>query len=99
HWSDMPRRIDPSAVTGGLHAVEALLRDAPRRVRRLVLQRGAQDRRLFSLQRLAESAGIPVQQLAKGQLDAWFPGPHQGALAFCESRELEDWEEVRDRLL
>ena len=33
----MPRRIDSSAVTGGLHAVEALLRDAPRRVRRLVL--------------------------------------------------------------
>lgn len=95
----MPRRIDPSAVTGGLHAVDALLRDAPRRVRRLVLQRGAQDRRLFALQKLAEKNGIPVQQLAKGQLDAWFPGPHQGVLAFCESRELEDWYAVRARLL
>jgi 23S rRNA (guanosine2251-2'-O)-methyltransferase len=95
----LPRRIDPSAVTGGLHAVEALLRGSPRRVRRLVLQRGAQDRRLYALQRLAEDAGVPVQQLAKGQLDAWYPGAHQGALAFCESRELEDWDEVRDRLV
>lgn len=95
----MPRRIDPSAVTGGLHAVDALLRDAPRRVRRLVIQRGAQDRRLFALQKAAEEAGVPVQQLPKTQLDAWFPGPHQGALAFCESRELEDWSAVRTRLL
>lgn len=95
----MPRRIDPSAVTGGLHAVDALLRDAPRRVRRLVLQRGAQDRRLFNLQKRAEEAGVQVQQLPKTQLDQWFPGPHQGVLAFCESRELEDWETVRDRLI
>lgn len=95
----MPRRIDPSAVTGGLHAVDALLRDTPRRVRRLVLQRGAQDRRLFNLQKRAEDAGIQVQQLPKTQLDQWFPGPHQGVLAFCESRELEDWATVRDRLV
>src|SRR5690606_8017277 len=95
----LPRRIDPSAVTGGLHAVDALLRDTPRRVRRLVLQRGAQDRRLFNLQKRAEAAGIQVQQLPKTQLDQWFPGPHQGVLAFCESRELEDWATVRDRLV
>lgn len=79
--------------------MEALLRDTPRRVRRLVLQRGAQDRRLFTLQKRAEDEGIQVQQLPKSQLDQWFPGPHQGVLAFCESRELEDWATVRDRLL
>lgn len=95
----MPRRIDPSAVTGGLHAVEALLRESPRRVRRVVFQHGAGMRRLHDLQRLAEKAGIQVQQLPKSQLDQWFPGPHQGVLAFCESRELEDWEDVRARLL
>jgi 23S rRNA (guanosine2251-2'-O)-methyltransferase len=95
----MPRRIDSSAVTGGLHAVESLLRDTPRRVRRVVFQLGAQERRLHALQKLAENAGVQVQQLSKSQLDAWFPGPHQGVLAFCESRELEEWEAVRDRLL
>lgn len=95
----MPRRIDSSAVTGGLHAVESLLRDTPRRVRRVVFQLGAQERRLHALQKLAEKAGIQVQQLSKSQLDQWFPGPHQGVLAFCESRELEEWETVRDRLL
>jgi 23S rRNA (guanosine2251-2'-O)-methyltransferase len=95
----MPRRIDSSAVTGGLHAVESLLRDTPRRVRRVVFQLGAQERRLHALQKLADKAGIQVQQLAKSQLDLWFPGPHQGVLAFCESRELEEWPAVRDRLL
>jgi 23S rRNA (guanosine2251-2'-O)-methyltransferase len=95
----MPRRIDNSAVTGGLHAVESLLRDTPRRVRRVVFQLGAQERRLHALQKLAEKAGIQVQQLSKSQLDQWFPGPHQGVLAFCESRELEEWPEVRDRLI
>jgi len=95
----MPRRIDPSAVTGGLHAVESLLRDTPRRVRRVVFQLGAQERRLHALQKLAEKAGIQVQQLSKSQLDQWFPGPHQGVLAFCESRELEEWPDVRDRLI
>jgi 23S rRNA (guanosine2251-2'-O)-methyltransferase len=95
----MPRRIDSSAVTGGLHAVESLLRDTPRRVRRVVFQLGAQERRLHALQKVAEKAGVPVQQLSKAQLDQWFPGPHQGVLAFCESRELEEWGTVRDRLI
>lgn len=95
----MPRRIDPSAVTGGLHAVESLLRDTPRRVRRVVFQLGAQERRLHALQKLADKAGVQVQQLSKSQLDVWYPGAHQGVLAFCESRELEEWETVYARLL
>lgn len=96
----MPRRIDNSAVTGGLRAVEDLIRTDPRRVRRVVFQLGSSQQKLYALQRAAEDAGIQVQQLPKGQLDAWFPdSPHQGVLAFCESRSLEDWSEVRARLL
>ncbi|MCD6024037.1 MAG: methyltransferase, TrmH family, group 3 [Fibrobacteria bacterium] len=96
----MPRRIDNSAVTGGLRAVEELVRTDPRRVRRVVFQLGSSQQKLYALQKAAEDAGIQVQQLPKGQLDAWFPdGPHQGVLAFCESRSLEDWNEVRARLL
>jgi 23S rRNA (guanosine2251-2'-O)-methyltransferase len=96
----MPRRIDNSAVTGGLRAVEELVRADPRRVRRVVFQLGSSQQKLYALQKAAEDAGIQVQQLPKGQLDAWFPdGPHQGVLAFCESRSLEDWSEVRARLL
>lgn len=95
----MPKRIDPSGVTGGLRAIEDLLRDDPRRVRNLVLQRGAGHPKLHALQKQAEALGIRVKQLPKDQLDAWFDGPHQGALAFCESRPLEDWADVRQTLL
>ena len=96
----MPRRIDPSAVTGGLRAVEDLVRNDPRRVRRVIIQLGTSQQKLFALQKAAEDAGIQVQQLPKGQLDAWYPdGPHQGVLAFCESRSLESWDDVRARLM
>jgi 23S rRNA (guanosine2251-2'-O)-methyltransferase len=96
----MPRRIDPSAVTGGLRAVEDLVRNDPRRVRRVVFQLGSSQQKLYALQKAAEEAGIQVQQLPKHQLDDWHPdGPHQGVLAFCESRSLEDWDTVRARLL
>ena len=95
----MPRRIDPSGVTGGLQVVEALIRDEPRRVRNLVLQRGAGHPKLHALQKMAEAAGIRTKQLPVSQLDEWFPGAHQGVLAFCESRPLEDWSSVRQKLL
>ncbi len=95
----MPKRIDPSGLTGGLHAVEALLRNDPRRVRNLVLQRGAGHPKLHALQRQAEELGIRIKQLPKEQLDAWFEGAHQGVLAFCESRPLEEWADVRQTLL
>jgi 23S rRNA (guanosine2251-2'-O)-methyltransferase len=94
----MPRRIDPSGLVGGLHAVEALIRNEPRRIRSLVLQRAANEK-LHALQRLAEDAGIRVRQLPKSQLDAWLPGSHQGAVAFCESRSLESWESLKTRLV
>ncbi len=95
----MPRRIDPAGLRGGLHAVEALIRKEPRRVRSLALQRDAGNPRLYALQRLAEEAGIRVRQLPRSQLDAWFAGPHQGAVAFCETQSLEDWAGLRTRLL
>ncbi len=95
----MPRRIDPTGLTGGLHAVEALLKNDPRRIRNLVLQRGAGHPKLHALQRQAEDLGIRVKQLPMEQLDAWFEGSHQGVLAFCESRPLEEWATVRQELL
>lgn len=95
----MPRRIDPTGLTGGLHAVESLLRSDPRRVRNLVLQRGAGHPKLHALQREAEKLGIRTKQLPKEQLDEWFDGAHQGVLAFCESRPLEEWADVRLELL
>jgi 23S rRNA (guanosine2251-2'-O)-methyltransferase len=51
------------------------------------------------LQRQAEAAGIRSRQLPKDQIDALFGGPHEGALAFCESRALEDWDVLRESLI
>jgi len=71
----------------------------PRRIRGLSLQRDSGSQRLFALQRSAEAAGIHVRQLPMSQLDAWLPGDHQGVVAFCDARSLEEWGEVREKML
>jgi 23S rRNA (guanosine2251-2'-O)-methyltransferase len=95
----MPRHIDPAGLVGGINAVEALIRKEPRRIRSLVLQKDGSNQRLHSLQRLAEAAGIRARQLSKPELDAFYEGHHEGVLAFCETRSLEEWEVVREQLL
>ena len=95
----MPRQIDPAGLVGGINAVEALIRKEPRRIRGLSLQRDSGNQRLFALQRAAEEAGIHVRQIPAVQLSAWFPGPHEGAVAFCESRALEDWAGIKEKML
>ncbi len=94
----MPARIDPSSVVGGLHAVAALLETRPRGVNKVILQLGANNPKLHALQKAAKRHDIRTQQLPKAELDKWFPGAHQGVLAFCDARELEEWEAVRGTL-
>ncbi len=95
----MPRRIDPTGLVGGLNAVEALIRSDPRRIRSLVVQRSSSNTKLHALQKLAQDSGLRVRQLPSSSLDAWLPDIHQGVIAFCETRSLDDWEPLRDRLL
>jgi len=65
----------------GVHAVEALLRHHPRRVKQLWLAEGRQDPRIQALLELARQARVPVGQRERRELDEWAEGVHQGVLA------------------
>ena len=55
----------------GVHAVEALLRHHPRRVKQLWLAEGRQDPRVQTLVELATQQRISVGQRERRELDEW----------------------------
>ncbi len=65
----------------GLHAVEALLRHHPKRVKQVWLAEGRDDPRIQTLIQLAEQSRIRVGQCERRELDAWVEGVHQGVVA------------------
>lgn len=65
----------------GVHAVEALLRHHPKRVKQLWLAEGRQDPRVQALVQLANEARVPVGQRERRELDEWAEGVHQGVVA------------------
>ena len=65
----------------GLHAVEALLRHHPKRVKQVWLAEGRGDPRVQTLIQLAEQSRIRVGQCERRELDAWVEGVHQGVVA------------------
>lgn len=65
----------------GVHAVEALLRHHPKRVKQLWLAEGRQDPRVQTLVQLAEAARIPVGARDRRELDEQIEGVHQGVVA------------------
>ncbi|MGM0554234.1 MAG: 23S rRNA (guanosine(2251)-2'-O)-methyltransferase RlmB [Pseudomonadota bacterium] len=72
---------------GGVHAVAAVLRHAPHRVRRLQLITGPLEPVLAGLLEQAEACGISVERVAREKLDHQHPGfQHQGVIAHCTPR-------------
>ncbi len=65
----------------GLHAVEALLRHHPRRIRQLWLALGRDDARVQPLLALALAERVSVEICERQQLDALTGAAHQGVLA------------------
>lgn len=65
----------------GLHAVEALLRHHPKRVKQVWLAEGRGDPRVRVLLELAEQARMRVGQCERREMDAWVEGVHQGVVA------------------
>ncbi|MFC2971822.1 23S rRNA (guanosine(2251)-2'-O)-methyltransferase RlmB [Azotobacter bryophylli] len=65
----------------GVHAVEALLRHHPKRVKQLWLAEGRQDPRVQTLIELARQARVAVGQRDRRELDEWAEGVHQGVVA------------------
>ena len=65
----------------GVHAVEALLRHHPKRVKQLWLAEGRQDPRVQALVELAGQARVSVGTRDRKELDEWAEGVHQGVVA------------------
>ena len=65
----------------GLHAVEALLRHHPKRVKQIWLAEGRDDPRVQSLLQLAADSNVRVGQCERREMDAWIEGVHQGVIA------------------
>lgn len=65
----------------GVHAVEALLRHHPKRVKQLWLAEGRGDPRVQTLLGLAAENRVPVGNKDRRELDEWAEGVHQGVVA------------------
>ncbi|MCQ4327029.1 23S rRNA (guanosine(2251)-2'-O)-methyltransferase RlmB [Stutzerimonas stutzeri] len=65
----------------GLHAVEALLRHHPKRVKQVWLAEGRGDPRVQGVLELAAQARVRVGQCERREMDAWVEGVHQGVIA------------------
>ena len=65
----------------GVHAVEALLRHHPKRVKQIWLAEGRSDPRVQTLIELAAENRVAVGNAERRELDAWVEGVHQGVVA------------------
>lgn len=65
----------------GVHAVEALLRHHPKRVKKIWLAEGRSEPRVQALVALAEQARVAIGQCERREMDAWVEGVHQGVVA------------------
>lgn len=88
---------EPQKAVGGIEPVEALLKDKPGIVHRVLFQKDAGDKRLYALQKLVKHLHIHHQQLEVAQLDDHVR-PHQGVVALCHEKEVSSWEAVRKDL-
>ncbi|EZQ19151.1 23S rRNA (guanosine(2251)-2'-O)-methyltransferase RlmB [Halopseudomonas bauzanensis] len=76
----------------GLHAVQAMLERAPRRVKQLEVQRGRLDARMQAVLDLAAGAGVDIERVLPDVLDRLADGGvHQGVVAQVTPSQL--WSE------
>ena len=82
----------------GVHAVEALLRHHPKRVKQLWLAESRQAPRVQALLELAAQNRVAVGHKERQELDEWAEGVHQGVVA--EVSPSQGWgENMLDELL
>jgi 23S rRNA (guanosine2251-2'-O)-methyltransferase len=85
-------------TVAGIHAVEALLNEKPQSIHRIIFQLNSENPRLYSLQKEAKKKNIHVQQLQEKMLSNLYRN-HQGVIAICHERELDEWSDVKDKIL
>lgn len=82
----------------GVHAVTALLRHHPKRVKQLYLLQGRQDASVQAIMELAQAAKLAPQLVDRAQLDEKTEAVHQGVLAYVSPSQV--WgEPMLDELL
>lgn len=82
----------------GWHAVEALLRHHPKRVKLVWLAEGRSDPRARAVVALAEQARVELRQGDRREMDEWVEGVHQGIVAEVSPSQV--WgESMLDELL
>jgi 23S rRNA (guanosine2251-2'-O)-methyltransferase len=80
-----------------MREVEALIKNEPGRVHRVLFRLASGNPKLYSLQKLAKAAHIHTQQV-EGKLLDQYARPNQGVVALVNEKELQDWETVRTAL-
>ena len=76
----------------GLHAVQAMLERAPKRVRQVMVQRGRLDARIQALLELAAIEALDIERVMPDELDRLASGGvHQGVIAVVTPSQL--WSE------
>lgn len=74
----------------GIHAVDSLLRNTPKKVQRLLLQEDRQDKRIASLVDLGRNQGVSIERVSRASLDDLVSGRHQGAIALLDDSQSGD---------
>ena len=86
----------------GVHAVEALLRHHPKRVKQLILADGrSDDPRIQVLRQLADEARVQSNTITRKEMDEQIDGVHQGVVAKVSPSQIwgeQMLEELLDRL-
>ena len=86
----------------GVHAVEALLRHHPKRVKQLILADGrSDDQRIQVLRQLADEARVQSNTITRKEMDEQIAGVHQGVVAKVSPSQIwgeQMLEELLDRL-
>ena len=79
----------------GFHAVDAVVRREPARVRHLYLQADRRDKRMRALEQLAADQGCSISRIPRADLDELVAGRHQGVAAeVATSGRTTDWKEA-----
>jgi len=78
----------------GLHAVEALLKQRPADIKKIMVQRGREDQRMQLVLDTAKAAGVAISFAGKNDLNDLVTGNHQGIVAVCREPKGRDEAEL-----
>ncbi len=65
----------------GFHAVEALLKTSSQQIQELCLLKGRNDKRLNTIQKIAEKQQLTIRWINRDELDSYVDANHQGVIA------------------